>query len=488
MKRILWVTTLLLMAACKREITLGDDYGMSATDAGSGDDAAVSPGFVASSVQLPASVSELVGVENAWPTMALSGDGTTLAIGSPGDANSAVGINAMTSDEGAPSSGAVFVFRRHATEWVQEAYIKASNADINDSFGNAIALSSDGSTLAVGANAESSNAMGVDGAQANNGAERSGAVYVFERTDTNWAQTTYLKASDTTPFAHFGESVSLSGDGALLAVGTLLSTTDLVPPSNAPGEVFLFAKHGSTWQQEALLASPTSNSVEGFGAAVILSADASTLVVGAPYDASAATGVDGNETDTSAPGAGAAFVYTEVSDVWTQQAYLKQEGVSELDRFGTAFAISADGSTLIVHAGGYTSGSGAVFAFERLSDGWNLAANISPPANDLNTHCGSTFISNATVSLTADGSMLAMGLPANVCGSANEPSHVFLFSHEGAAWQMAQVVTPTHESDAEVNAADVALSGDGSLLMVDVNSNHFSQLSTGHVLSFSASN
>ena len=116
MKRILWVTTLLLMAACKREITLGDDYGMSATDAGSGDDAAVSPGFVASSVQLPASVSELVGVENAWPTMALSGDGTTLAIGSPGDANSAVGINAMTSDEGAPSSGAVFVFRRHATE------------------------------------------------------------------------------------------------------------------------------------------------------------------------------------------------------------------------------------------------------------------------------------------------------------------------------------------------------------------------------------
>src|SRR6185369_11222301 len=83
------------------------------------------------------------------------------------------------------------------------AYIKASNAEMGDHFGNggtleghAVALSADGNTLAVGAPYESSAAKGINGNQNDNSLYSSGAVYVFVRTGTLWTQQAYVKASN----------------------------------------------------------------------------------------------------------------------------------------------------------------------------------------------------------------------------------------------------------------------------------------------------
>ena len=62
----------------------------------------------------------------------------------------------------------------------QQAYVKASNTGANDEFGQSIALSADGTTLAVGAVGEGSNATGIGGNQANNSAPLAGAVYVYD--------------------------------------------------------------------------------------------------------------------------------------------------------------------------------------------------------------------------------------------------------------------------------------------------------------------
>ncbi len=59
--------------------------------------------------------------------------------------------------------------------------LKASNTDADDHFGLSLAL--DGDTVAVGAHWESSNAVGLDGNQANNDADASGAIYLFEYSD-----------------------------------------------------------------------------------------------------------------------------------------------------------------------------------------------------------------------------------------------------------------------------------------------------------------
>jgi hypothetical protein len=65
----------------------------------------------------------------------------------------------------AANAGAVYVFTRSGTTWSQRAYVKASNTEANDEFGNSVALSSDGSTLAVGAPVEDSVATGIGGAR-----------------------------------------------------------------------------------------------------------------------------------------------------------------------------------------------------------------------------------------------------------------------------------------------------------------------------------
>jgi hypothetical protein len=101
-------------------------------------------------------------------------------VGAYGEASNGTGVNSgAEADNSALSSGAVYVFTRSGTTWTQQAYVKALNTGASDQFGYSVALAGD--TLAVGARDEDSNGTGVNsGAQANNGASASGAVYVFQ--------------------------------------------------------------------------------------------------------------------------------------------------------------------------------------------------------------------------------------------------------------------------------------------------------------------
>jgi hypothetical protein len=103
-------------------------------------------------------------------SVALSADGSTMAVGALFESGAARGINGDQADNSLPFAGAVYVFTRSGTTWTQQAYIKASNTWSNDVFGASIALSADGSTLAVGAPGEDSAVPGVDGEQTNDSA------------------------------------------------------------------------------------------------------------------------------------------------------------------------------------------------------------------------------------------------------------------------------------------------------------------------------
>jgi membrane-bound inhibitor of C-type lysozyme len=105
------------------------------------------------------------------------------------------------------------VFKRTGTTWAQEAYLKPPNAGAGDGFGFSVSVSSD--TIVVGANQEDSNQTTITNgttASADNSASASGAVYVFKRTGTTWAQEAYLKAPNAEANDFFGNSVSVSSD------------------------------------------------------------------------------------------------------------------------------------------------------------------------------------------------------------------------------------------------------------------------------------
>src|SRR5712692_6289170 len=99
-------------------------------------------------------------------TVALSADGNAMAVGTTAEDSAAKGINGNQADHLALNAGAVYVFNRSSGNWVQQAYVKASNAKASDQFGASLALSGDGNTLAVGATGESSSATGINGNQA----------------------------------------------------------------------------------------------------------------------------------------------------------------------------------------------------------------------------------------------------------------------------------------------------------------------------------
>jgi hypothetical protein len=314
--------------------------------------------------------------DNFGSSVALFGD--TLAVGAPGEASNATGVNGNEADNSAGGSGAAYVFVRTGTEWTQQTYVKASNTGTNDNFGISVALSSN--TLAVGASREDSATTGIDGNQADNNAGGSGAAYVFVRAGTTWAQQAYLKASNTGAGDNFGTSVALFGD--TLAVGAIDEASNAIgvngnQADNSAGDagaVYVFVRTGAAWAQQAYLKASNTGAGDTFGASVALSGD--TLAVGAFSEASAATGVNGNQADNSAGGAGAVYVFVRTGTTWAQQAYAKASNTGTNGHFGASVALSGD--TLAVGAFGEasnatgvngtetdssTSGAGAVYVF-----------------------------------------------------------------------------------------------------------------------------
>jgi hypothetical protein len=174
------------------------------------------------------------GDQFGW-SVALSGDGQTLAVGANHEDSAATGAGGDQTSNAAVSSGAVYVFKRSGPTWVQEQYLKASTPGAGDWFGQGVSLSSNGDTLAVAAGNEDSKASGVDGDQADNSLQDSGAVYLFDRGQGGWAQRAYLKAampqsgsslgaSFVYGFIQVGNALSLSGDGNTVAAGAFRET------------------------------------------------------------------------------------------------------------------------------------------------------------------------------------------------------------------------------------------------------------------------
>jgi hypothetical protein len=299
-------------------------------------------------------------------SIALSED--TLAVGADGEASGATGVNPPVgqADNSAVGAGAVYVFVRTGTTWTQQAYLKASNTETFDNFGFAVALSGD--TLAVGAYGEHSGATGVNppGGQADNSASQAGAVYVFVRTDAQWTQQAYLKASNTGADDQFGSAVALSGDTLAVSASFEASrATGVNPPggqadnnASQAGAVYVFVRTDAQWTQQAYLKASNTEAYDTFGHSVALSGD--TLAVGALLEASGATGVNppGGQADNSAFPAGAVYVFVRTGTTWTQQAYLKASNTGARDYFSTSVALSGD--TLAVGAYGEASGATGV--------------------------------------------------------------------------------------------------------------------------------
>ncbi len=314
-------------------------------------------------------------------------------------------------------------------------------------FGSSVALSADGNTALIGAPRE------------NGGA---GAAWVFTRTDGVWDQTgteLTMPAEDSragdcgkeTPqeeegaggqpgeeagaeVCRFGMSVALSSDGELAVVGAPHAF------DNA-GAVWIFTRSGTTWTRGPELPDPESEGEARFGWSVAVSADAGTVLVGAPM------------------WHGRAWVFTRSESGWTAEtAPLSGGGGEGEGAFGRSVALSADGETALVGAPGNGSAQGAAWVFKRSGADWSEASGTRLEGEDegQEAHFGST------VALSGDGETALVGSPLARSGSGA----AWAFADSETGWrEQGPMLAGDGESEEEFGSS-VALSSDGSSALV----------------------
>ena len=226
-------------------------------------------------------------------------DNDTLIVGAPNE------------DGAASNAGAAYVFQRSALgAWSQQAYLKASNPDNDDNFGDSVAVS--GNTALVGAPYEDGSGKGVN-PPANNSAGNAGAAYVFDRNGVTWNLTAYLKAGYAESTDRFGSSVAIDGDIAVVGVevedsgGSGIDPLHDVDGATDSGAAYVFCRNAAGWSQQAYLKAASPSNDDNFGHAVAVSG--STAIVGALYEDGSGTGVYSTPNENS-NNAGAAYIFS----------------------------------------------------------------------------------------------------------------------------------------------------------------------------------
>jgi hypothetical protein len=368
-------------------------------------------------------------------SVAISGD--TIVVGAPLEDSNATGVNGNGSNNTGTNSGAAYVFVRSGTNWTQQAYLKASNTETQDEFGETVAIS--GNTLLVGASGEDSNATGVNGNQSDNSLANAGAAYVFVRNGTTWSQQAYLKSADPDQGgAVNGVAVAVSGDTALLGFSGEIGG----------GAAYVFVRNGTTWSQQAEIAGSNTQPIDIFGVSVGLDGD--TAVVGAAFEDSTATGVNGSGTDPDLSfNSGAAYVFVRSGTNWSQQAYLKASNTGADDRFGGSVALRGD--TVVIGAtsedslatgvngdgaNNSSAGSGAAYVFTRSGPNWTFQYYLKASNTGINDGFGgSVAVSGDFVVVGAEfEDSNAVGVNGDQSNnSANSSGAAYVFGPPGPA-------------------------------------------------------
>jgi hypothetical protein len=364
-------------------------------------------------------------------SVSLSSDGSTMAIG------------AYSNDGNGSDAGHVRIYKNTNGTWTQVG------ADIDgeaagDYSGYSVSLSSDGSTVAIGA-------LYNDGNGSN-----AGHVRIYNYVNGSWTQ---VGADIDGEAANDGSgvSVSLSNDGSTVAIGAEGNDGN---GSNA-GHVRIYKNISGTWTQ---VGSDIDGEAAGdySGRSISLSSDGSTVAIGAYYN-------DGNGAD-----AGHVRIYKNISGTWTQVG-ADIDGEAADDRSGESVSLSSDGNTVAIGAwnnDGNGSGSGHVRVYNNVNGTWTqVGADIDGEAT--------ADYSGYSVSLSSDASTVAIGAYANN-GNGTDAGHVRIYKNTNGTWTQV-------DTDIDGEAAydwfgwSVSLNNDGSTVAIGARRNDGNGTNAGHV-------
>ena len=332
---------------------------------------------------------------------ALSIDGDTIIVGAPRE------------DTGASTSGSAYVFTRSGSTWTEQQKIDHPEPETGDQFGFSVAISGD--TVVVGAPYHDIPSGGA------------GAAYIFTRSGSTWTQQQKIQSSDIEGGDDFGYSVAISGDTVI--VGAF--------DESSAGAAYIFTRTGSTWTQQQKITASDIQSNDDYGISV--SIDGDTVIVGSWWE------------DTTASGAGSAYIYTRSGSTWTEQQKIQASDAEENGYFGYSVAISGDtvivGAYLAKYLGDF---AGAAYIYTRSGSTWTEQQKIrSSDIQDSDQFGWSVAI---------EGDTAIVGAPAE---DTNEISAgaAYIFTRSGSTWTEQKKIQPTDVVSQDRFGRKVRISG-----------------------------
>jgi len=294
-----------------------------------------------------------------------------------------------------------------------------------------------------------------------------GRAYVFDYDGSNWIETAILESDPITIGDNLSYRVAMSGDGnriAASATGYDIVGDGSLNSHNDVGATYVFDYDSSAWSQTVKLLTddPTHNEV--VGTEMKMSKDGSTIVAGSYY-----SNVDNN------PFAGAAYVFKEVSGVWSQSTKLYDSTPRPLDFYSFTADVTRDGNKVVIGVfgddlteingqPGVATDYGSLFIYNYDGTTWTEEDKID--ASDKFDYTRLQF--GGSVSMNDDGDTIAVGAIV-VDGEPYYNGGVYIYKKIDSVWTEKQkIVTDTPDKGAYDTffAYDLAFNGSGSKLFI----------------------
>ncbi len=354
-------------------------------------------------------------------------------------------VGANSDSDNGTDSGSAYVYERSGSGWTQVAKLLPDDGGEEDFFGWSVSISGD--TAIVGTWLDDD--FDVD----------SGYAYIFQKTDSGWAQSAKLVAQDGAGGKHgyFGKSVSISGDLAI--VGAYYDDQQ----GRDSGSAYVFQQSDSGWTQVAKLLAEDAGPDDYFGLSVAISGDTALVTSSTsayifedsgsgwaqvakllPDDAEAVLGSSAAISDTTAivgarrdgdngPSSGAAYIFHQSDSEWTQVAKLLASDGAQGHEFGGSVAIS-DGLAIVGAERKGPNLSGSAYIFRESQGQWIEEARLlATDGAEFDQFGGSVSISNGTALVGAIGQdSLVPNAGAAYVFVVPEPSSVALLLAAGA--------------------------------------------------------
>ncbi|WP_269542026.1 FG-GAP repeat protein [Cerasicoccus fimbriatus] len=305
---------------------------------------------------------------------------------------------------------------------ILEDKLTANDGASDDRYGSSVCISGD--TAIIGAMRD------------DNTVSDSGSAYIYIRTDGIWAEQAKLTASDISTAEYFGNSVTISGDTAVIGayyhvIGGYIS-----------GCAYVFTRTNGVWTEQAKLTASDAAADDLFGWCVSISGD--TAIIGAYAD------------DDAGENSGSAYVFTRSGDIWTEQAKLTASDAATDHYFGTSVSIS--GNTAIVGAPeDFIAGNdgGQAYVYTKTNGVWIEQAKLT--ASD--TAPGDYF--GRSVSISGDTAIIGAYRDDDAGGSSGS---AYVFKRENGVWIEQAKLTASDAASIDFFGLSVSISGDSAVV------------------------